>query len=163
MAQIQESTTTPPWLARATAAIAACTLLALTSTYYLTYEPAPRVGVLWREGIRPERRVALERRFLLVNPAVDDDRLEYDLLDTSRGNLEALVNEPDAADTDRISREHFEVPFNIPYGESWMWVAYRIPVLRIPAVLRGIVAACALLLVGWLVAEGLWRRHRDPR
>jgi len=145
------------------AAMAACTLLALTGAYYLTYEPAPRVGVLWRAGIGPERRAALERRFLLVNPTVDRDRLAYDLLDTSRGNLEALVTDPDAEDTDRISQERFEVPFDIPYGESWMWVAYRIPILRIPGVVSGIVATSVLLLVGGLVAEGMWRWRRLAR
>ena len=123
----------------------------------------PQVSVLWRAGIGPERRAVLERRFLLVNPIVDQDRLAYDLLDTSRGNLEALVTEPDVADTDRISQERFEVPFDIPYGDSWMWVAHRTPILRTPGVVRALVATSVLLLVGWLIAEGLWWRHRSPR
>lgn len=163
MTHVREATIASPWLARVAAAAAAGTLLAMAAAYYMTYEPAPQVSVLWREGIGPERRAALERRFLLVNAGVDADRLAYDLLDTSRSNLEALVNEPDAADTDRISRERFEVPFDIPYGEHWMWVAHRTPVLRTPGVVGGIVAASVLLLVGGLVAEGRWRRRRTPR
>ena len=98
-----------------------------------------------------------------MNPIVDRDRLAYDLLDTSRGNLEALVKDPDVADTDRISQERFEVPFDIPYGSSWMWVAHRTPILRTPGVVPGIVATSVLLLAGGLVGEGLWRRHRTPR
>lgn len=163
MAHVRKATTASPWLARLAASIAACALVALAGAYYLTYEPAPQVSVLWREGIGPERRAALERRFLLVNPIVDRDRLAYDLLDTSRGNLEALVKDPDVADTDRISQERFEVPFDIPYGSSWMWVAHRTPILRTPGVVPGIVATSVLLLAGGLVGEGLWRRHRTPR
>src|SRR5687767_1472261 len=106
---------------------AGCVLLALGIAYYFTCEPAPRVALRWREGVASERRQELERRFLLVNPAPDRDRIEYDLLDTSRTNLEALVREPDVADTDRVSREGFTVPLDVPYGTSWMWLAHRTP------------------------------------
>jgi hypothetical protein len=133
--------------------LAGCVLVALGITYYFTCEPAPRVAIRWREGVTAERQQALERRFLLVNPEVERDRLEYDLLDISRANLEALVGEPDIADTDRISREGFTLPLDVPYGTSWMWLAHRTPVLRIPGILSAIVVLCAAILIGTVGLE----------
>jgi hypothetical protein len=139
--------------------MAACMLVALGTAYYFTYEPAPRIAVRWPPGIDAARRHQLERRFLLVNPAADRDRTEYDLLDTSRTNIEALVREPDVADTDRVGRERFTVPLDVPYGTSWMWVAHRTPVLRTPGVVGGLAGACVLALVAGIAGE-LRRRLR---
>jgi hypothetical protein len=123
------------------------------------------VAIRWREGLGSERRQELERRFLLVEPAADRDRLEYDLLDTSRANIEALVGEPDVADTDRVSREGFTVPLDVPYGTSWMWVAHRTAVLRVPGVIPATLALCAAMLVAAVAFElrGLIRRRRVRR
>jgi len=131
-------------------------LITFTVTYYLTYEPAPEIRILWRAGIEPERRAELEHRFLLVNPHPFEDRLTYDLLDTSPGNVEALVHERDIADTDRVDRVGFTIPPDIPYGASWMWVGYRLPVLRTPGVIEGVVLISAIVLAlsaGALVFE----------
>jgi hypothetical protein len=141
-------------------AVAACVMLALGGAYYVTYEPAPRIAVRWPEGIDPARREALERQFLLVRPTLDRDRVEYDLLDTSRGNLEALVRERDVADTDRVSRERFTIPLDVPYGTSWMWVAHRTPVLRVRWVIPAVLSVCALLLVTAVALELRWRFRR---
>jgi hypothetical protein len=135
-------------------------LLALGAAYYFTYEPAPRIAIRWPEGIDPSRREELERRFLLVNPEPERDRFEYDLLDTSRGNIEALVRERDVADTDRVSREGFTVPLDVPYGTRWMWIAHRTPVLRVSGVVGGIVAVCVAVLVAAVAAELGWRIRR---
>jgi hypothetical protein len=131
---------------RGAAALAAGALVALGLAFYFTYEPAPEIRIQWRSGLTPERQAALERRFLLVNPRPVEDRLAYDLLDTSRANVEALVNERDVADTDRVDRVGYTIPFDIPYGTSWMWVAHRTPVLRIPGVIESIVLAAAVVL-----------------
>jgi hypothetical protein len=160
---VAESSTIAPrrlLQARAGAIAGAAILFALGASYWLTYEPAPRVGIEWREGMTAERRAELERRFLLVNPGYEGDRLMYDLLDTSRDNLEALIFEPDVADTDRISRPRYEVPFDIPYGTSWMWVAHRTPVLRIRNAATVIAAAAAVLLGAGLVVEWRWWRRK---
>ena len=140
-------------MSRGLGIVAASILLALGSVYYFTHEPAPRIAIRWPAGIQPERRQALERRFLLVNPATDRDRVEYDLLDTSRDNIEGLVREPDVADTDRVSREGFTVPLDVPYGTRWMWLAHRVPVLRTPGVIPAIVALCAAVLAGAVAGE----------
>ena len=149
------------WLPWAAASLGAVIVLALATAYWLTYEPAPQIGITWRPGISDERKAELERRFLLVNPARENDRLLYDLLDTSRHNVEALIFEPDVADTDRISRPRYEVPFDVPYGESWMWVAHRTPVLRIPGAVEVLSGASIVLFVAGLVAE--IRRRRVAR
>ena len=133
--------------------LAGCVLVALGIAYYFTFEPAPRVAIRWRDGLAPERRQALERRFLLVNPAADRDRLEYDLLDTSRANIQALVAERDVADTDRVSREGFTVPLDAPYGTSWMWLVHRTPVLRIAGVVAATVAFSAAILIAAIALE----------
>jgi hypothetical protein len=153
MTTLRESRRPDVWLPRAAASIGALMLLALAVTYWLTYEPAPQVGIEWRAGISEERRAALERRFLLVNPVRENDRLMYDLLDTSGENLRALVFEPDVADTDRVSRPRHELPFDVPYGQSWMWVAHRTPLLRIPGVVPAIAGAAVLLFAGGAAAE----------
>jgi hypothetical protein len=140
--------------------LAGCMLVALGITYYFTHEPAPRIAIRWATDIQPARRQALERRFLLVNRATDRDRIEYDLLDTSRANIEALVREPDVADTDRVSREGFTVPLDVPYGTSWMWAAHRLPGLRTPGVVPAIVALCVAAFGGALVRELRGRIHR---
>jgi len=151
-------------LARIAACLGGAILIALAAAYWLTYEPAPQIGITWRPGISAERRAELERRFLLVNPAFENDRRLYDLLDTRQSNLKALIFEPDVADTDRISRPRYEVPFDVPYGQSWMWVAHRTPVLRIPGAVEVVAAAAVVSLVAGLVA-GIRRRRggRDPR
>ena len=113
------------------AVIATGVLLALAGAYYLTYEPAPVVRVRWREGLPAARRAELERRFLLVRPVPHEGRtLSYDLLDTRHSNVAELLGHPDAEDTDYIDRSTATLPFDGPYGESWMWIAHRTPVLR---------------------------------
>jgi hypothetical protein len=77
----------------------------------------------------------------------------YDLLDTRGENIEALVHDPDVADTDRVSRERFEIPFDIPYGSSWMWVANRTSILRTPGIVPGIVFTCVVVLAIGAAAE----------
>jgi hypothetical protein len=150
-----------PWPARAAAALATAVLLALGLGYYFSHEPAPEIRIAWRPNIDPDRRAELERRFLLVNPTPYENRLAYDLLDTSRANVEALVNERDVVDTDRVSRSTYTIPFDVPYGASWMWVAHRTPVLRSPGVVIGIVWSCSLVLA--VTATLMWERRRAIR
>ena len=133
------------WVAWVAALLSGAVLLALATTYYLTYEPAPEIRILWRAGLPAERQAELERRFRLVNRKPSEGRLSYDLLDTRRENIVALVNEGDIADTDRVDRQGATIPFDAPYGDSWMWVAYRLPVLRSPGVPEGIVTLCGLV------------------
>lgn len=142
------------------AATTGLVLLTLAVAYYLTYEPAPEIRILWRAGLEPERRAELERRFLLVNPMPFEDRFTYDLLDTSRENVETLVHERAIQDTDRVDRVGFTIPPDIPYGASWMWVAHRLPVLRTPGVIEAIVLTCTIGLAVSVRALAIERRKR---
>ena len=109
-------------------------LASLAGAYWFTYEPAPAIRVLWQQDVSAPRQQELERRYLLSNrraPHPDEPRsLAYDLLDTRRSNIEALVKDPDVADTNDVDRQYFEIRLDRASGERWMWVAHRMPVLR---------------------------------
>jgi hypothetical protein len=110
------------WWASVTTVVAASVLLACGVAYYLTYEPSVRIGVRWRNEVTEERRGELERRFRLVNGVPTGTTFRYDLLDTRRTNIEALIKDPNAEDTESVSRTLFEAPPDIEYGQSWMWM-----------------------------------------
>jgi len=126
-------------------------LAAFGLAYWLTYEPAPAVRVRWRDDVTAEQQATLERRYLLSNGRAPMDRsIAYDLLDTSRRNIEALVRDPAVADTNDIDRDNYEMPFEAAYGERWMWIAHRTPLLRdgrIRWTLIGVLAG--LTILGW--------------
>lgn len=136
-------------------------LAALGITYWLTYEPAPRVRVLWRGDVVGERRAALERRYLLVNPRdrLPSGSLAYDLLDTSTSNIRAIVNDPAIVDTNDIERHTFVVPFDVEYGREWMWQAHRTPGLQNEPVRTALILVLAAMAIGGLAPDGvrLWR------
>jgi hypothetical protein len=132
-----------PPVMRGAATIAVCVLVALGIAYYFTYEPAPRIGVRWRTGLGADRRSQLERRFLLVDPSPTEDMVKYDLLDTRRENLNAIVSDPDVAEVESI---HNGLPVDYSYGERWMWMRHRVPILRARGVVEGIVLVCVALL-----------------
>ena len=119
--------------ARIATALAIGVLASVGATYYLTYEPAPSIRVRWRQDVTPAALTGLERTFLLANRVAHEGStrtFRYDLLDTSRSNLEALVTHPAVEDTDEIDRVNYAMRADCPYGESWMWVGHRIPILR---------------------------------
>lgn len=127
---------------------AAVVLLVLGVTYYMTVEPSPTVSIRWREGVPDAQRASLERSFLLVNPIAHEPRtFRYDLLDTSRMNLEAIVEEPAIEDTGSIDRRALAFPPDYPYGSDWMWLAHRVPVLRMPGVVPALIAVCGLVVL----------------
>lgn len=135
-------------------------LAALWAVYHLTVEPSASVKVHWREGLPAERRAELERRYLLVyTEDAPEAWTRYDLLDTRRVNIAALVRDPDAADTTDIDREAMTVPFHVEYGQAWMWAAHRTPGLRQPGARRAVIGGLAAL---GLVA-GLLELRRRPR
>ena len=134
-------------------------LAALGLAYWFTYEPAPSIRVRWRDDVTSERQAALERKYLLVNGRAPAGRsIAYDLLDTRRANIKALVLDPDVLDMTDIDRDRFEVPYETPYGESWMWVADRIPLLRYAPVRWTLIVTLVVM-----VAAGRRRRARAMR
>jgi hypothetical protein len=95
-----------------------------------------------------------------VNPARSNELTMYDLLDTRRENIEALVNDPDVADTESVRSADFSLPVDGSYGESWMWIGHRLPVLRRAGVVEAIVLGCAAVLAAAIRVEVRNRRRR---
>lgn len=131
-------------------AIGGVGLALLGLAYWLTYEPAPRIRVLWRETLTPQQRDALEQRYLLMNgrDRLAEGSVAYDLLDTSPSNIKALVDDPAIADTNNIERHTYVVPFDTDYGGEWMWIAHRTPGLREARVRGSLIAVLAVMAVG---------------
>ena len=132
-------------------------LALLGLAYWLTYEPAPRVRVLWRQDVTSEQQAALERKYLLLNgrDRFTEGTLAYDLLDTSRWNIRALVEDPAVADTHDIERDTYIVPLTTDRGGEGMWIAHRIPGLRDPPVRWAAIAILAVMAVVGFRREGL--------
>jgi hypothetical protein len=138
---------------------AALVAIALGAAYYFTIEPSPTVSIRWREDVTEAQRAALERRYLLVKPTVHESRtFRYDLLDVSRSNLEAMVNEPALEDSGNIDRHTLVFPPDYPYGTSWMWLAHRIPVLRARGVVPALAGGCVVVMALGLVRLAAGRR-----
>ena len=142
------------------AAIGITGLAALVFAYWFTYEPAPGIRVTWGPGVTLEQQAATERKFMLSNrrsPHPEQPRsLAYDLLDTRHANIEALLKDPAVADTNDIDDEWARVRLGTEYGDRWMWVAHRTPLLRygwIRWTLIAVLTAMALFGVRGLLAR----------
>lgn len=121
-------------------------LVSMRVTYDLTYEPAPAVRVRWRDGTGDRRRAWLEWKYRLTDAAAPQGlSYSYVLHDTSRGNIERMIRDPEVADTGDIDREKFEVPWaTASYSSRIMWVADRIPGLRQPPIRWALVTALVI-------------------
>lgn len=136
-------------------AIGSAGLAVLALAYWLTYEPAPRIRVLWREGVTAEQQAVLERRYLLLNgrERIVEGSMAYDLLDTSLSNLRALVHDPAVADTTDVDRDTYVVPFETDYGGEWMWIAHRVPGLRDARVRHSLIAGLLAMAIGGFMLD----------
>jgi hypothetical protein len=123
-------------------------LAALAFAYWFTYEPAPGVRVSWRPGITIEQQTALERKYMLAGrQAPLNGSLAYDLLDTTHSNIEALLKDPAVVDTNDIDDEWARVRLGTQYGDRWMWIAHRTPLLRYEEVRWALIATLAAMAV----------------
>lgn len=124
-------------------------LVPMRVAYNLTCEPAPAVRVRWRDGTTDWRRGWLERKYRLGDPSAPMGlSYSYVLFDPSRRNIEAMIKDPEIADTNDIDRRRFEIPWATAHeSRQWMWVADRVPSLRQPAVRRGLIAVLAVMLL----------------
>jgi hypothetical protein len=81
-----------------------------------------------------QRQEELARLYLLVDKRsqAPDARqsFAYDLLDTRPANIEAIVRDPEVADTNDVDRDQFRIRAVADHGAGWTWVAYRTPGLR---------------------------------
>src|SRR4051812_29684548 len=115
-------------------------LFLFLAVYALTREHPPTIRVRWRDDVGIQRQEELARRYLLVekrSQAADARQsFAYDLLDTRPANIEALVTDPEIADTNDVDRDHFRIRAAADQGAGWTWVAYRTPGLRDQTVRR---------------------------
>lgn len=133
-------------------------LLTLSTTYALTHEPAPAIRVRWSADTGNTRRTWLEMKYRLVAPGGREGRsYGYALLDTSRRNIEAMIQDPGVADTGDIDRRNFSVlPWEAAaYTDEIMWAADRLPLLRQPPVRWVLIAAlaCSFAAGSWQLAS----------
>ncbi len=114
-------------------------LLGLGLAYLLTAAVAPRIAVRWDDDLTVQRQAELESTYLLVDGVAPSPSLPrsltYTLLDTGSQNIEALVNDPDVADTHFIDRERYIVTSDAERSGRGTWAAYRVSWLR-PAIVR---------------------------
>jgi hypothetical protein len=112
----------------------------------------PEINVRWRDSVDPAARAALERRFKLLRAEQEAaNAWRYELTDTSRDMLGALVHDADVADTHFVDRTTFELTSDVPYGprrpgplgERWPRAALAL-VDRGPTLLVLLAAAAAL-------------------
>lgn len=136
-------------------------LAVLGVAYWLTYEPAPRIRVKWRDGVTVPHQTLLEQRYLLLNrrEPLAEGSVAYDLLDTSRRNIKAIVDDLAIEDTNDIERHTYVVRFETDYGGEWMWIAHRTPGLRETGVQISLIAVLAVMAIGGF-GSGRLRRVR---
>lgn len=127
----------------------------LAAAYWLTVEPAPRIRVLWRDGITAQQQAALEVQYQLLNgrDRLPEGSLAYDLLDTSRSNIRRLVDDPAVADTNDIDRDAYVVEPDTDRGGERTWLAYRVPGLREAWSRRAVTLVLAIAAVAGLRRE----------
>lgn len=132
-------------------------LAVLAAAYWLTVEPAPRIRVLWRDGITAQQLVALEAKYFLRDgrDRLPEGSLAYDLLDTSRANIRRLVEDPAVADTNDIDRDAYIVEPDTDPGGEWTWIAYRVPGLREARSRQALILVLAIAAVVGLAREWL--------
>ena len=82
-------------------------LAVLAAAYWLTVEPAPRIRVLWRDGITAQQLVALEAKYFLRDgrDRLPEGSLAYDLLDTSRLMLDRKST--------RLNSTHYLISYSL--------------------------------------------------
>ena len=86
-------------------------LLALAAALVDVTIVPPRITVRWRDDLRAADRAVLEERYRLESGQLDEGTTwRYELLDRSRENVWAVVNDPAVVDTGYIDRPRLEAP-----------------------------------------------------
>ena len=68
---------------------------------------------------------------MLFNPQAPlNGSIAYDLLDTTHENIAALLKDSAVVDTNDLDDEWARVRLGTAYGDEWMWVADRTPLIR---------------------------------
>jgi hypothetical protein len=150
--------------AKIAAALAVWTVAAVAyGAVRLTFGPRPvYVNIRWAAGVDDAERQRLEQRFELA----DGERREgttwgYALIDRSRANIRALVENPVVADTHQIHRTAFRVGDSaqrLPYRGPHAWIALTLERIAIFGLIGGVlvlagVGRAAGAFVSWLIGR----------
>ena len=101
----------------------------LVGCYLIPGVAPPVVHVRWQTEVPDARREQLERTFCLSAPTrVQGTTWSYELLDTSRENLQAIVTSGDVDDTNDIDRIQFVVAPTAADGRRG-WLLGRLPLV----------------------------------
>jgi hypothetical protein len=113
---------------------------------------APRVHVRWSERVQDDQRAALERRFSLLNgERRENNTWEYDLVNLEPASINALIENPDVADTHYIDRGAGRVTADAPAGSA------RLSERRFAAFVHSFVFDWFLLFwASSIVVSGVW-------
>jgi hypothetical protein len=132
--------------------IAAWVLLALVvpALMYRMPIPPPVINVAWSSAVDDQQRATLEARFHLTGGDFRGGRLwTYQIGDTTRANVGALVSHPAVEDTQHIDRRSFAV--DRASGPLWRAVS-TLPI--------GLVVSTFAVL-GWAFISGIWSDLRQ--
>ncbi len=131
-----------------------------------TLERAPEIHVRWAVGMGEESRETLAKQYLLAKSEHrEGNTWVYHLLDTSRGNIQALVEDPAANDTHELDRDAFKVAETASRGDVDKWAVHQVRFLRrvpwlvwptIPVLWISTLLACFVAFLGR--PNGLARR-----
>jgi hypothetical protein len=141
------------WIAVSGTCLAAALIVA-APTGLLVRDPNPAVHVRWAESTAAAERAALEQRLQLAPlEQMAATTWRYEVLDTSRDNLEAIVREPNIQDTHFVDRGAFAISPEAPaaprrpgpIGQRWPALAFAIadygpPLLLLLALAAGLCA-----------------------
>ncbi len=134
----------------------------------VTFGPRPvYVNVRWAAGVDAAARQRLERRFGLADGEPREGTTwGYALVDPSRANIRALVEDPAAADTHQLHRTAFRVGYfaqRLPYRGPDAWIAVALERVALAALFLGALVLALSRIER--VAPGLiaaWIRRRIP-
>lgn len=136
--------------------VSAVLLLGTAVAHEMTWELAPSIHVVWREGLSEHVRRELEDRYALARETaqhVEGNNWAYELLDISPGNIQELSRDPDVTDTLDLAPRGRVSGLATP-GKSIAWLAHRVPFLRRPGRVRNVVIG--LVVLTFLSGASLW-------
>ncbi len=124
-------------------------------TRLATESPAPIVKVRWKPTVSEAQRVGLEERHQLIRGnSVGPNSFNYDLLDSRREAIRAIVTDPAVADTGEIDRAQFRIAPTAGRGTATRWLWHRFwPEWAARWVAGALHAWMVLSLVAWIVWE----------
>lgn len=124
-------------------------VLAWHTTRLITETPAPTVKIRWDPALGDDERADIEERFQLVHrEEIGPDIYNYDLIDSRRDVIRALVEHPGILDTGDLDRSGFAVAATTAAGRARRWLLNRWATRRVERTTSNVIH-------GWLAVSFL--------